>query len=62
MEKQIVKHQDKIANPSKYCPEWDAMDPRRKNALIDKRWPAEIQCFTEERGILQTILEQMIEN
>lgn len=62
LEKQIVKHQDKIANPSKYCPDWDTIDPRRKNALINKRWPAEIQCFTEEREILQTILEQMIEN
>jgi len=62
LEKQIVKHQDKIDNPSKYCSEWDTMDPRRKNALINKRWPAEIQCFTEEKDILQTILEQMIEN
>ncbi len=62
LEKQIAKHQDKIANPSKYCPGWDKMDSRRKNALINKKWPSEIQCFAEEKGILQTVLEQMIEN
>ncbi len=62
LEKQITNHKDKIANPSKHCPDWDTMDPRRKDALINKRWPAEIQCYTEERDILQTILEQMIEN
>lgn len=61
-EKLIELHKDKIANPSKYCPGWDAMDPRRQNALINKRWPAEIQCFTEEKDILQTILEQLIES
>jgi hypothetical protein len=62
LEKQIAVHKDKIANPSKHCPEWDTMDPRRKDALINKRWPAEIQCYTEERDVLRTILEQMFEN
>lgn len=62
LEKQITVHQDKIANPSKYCPDWDTMDPRRQEALINKRWPTEIQCYTEERDILQSILDQVIEN
>ena len=63
LEKQItVLHKDKIANPSKHCPDWDKMDPRRQNALINKRWPAETQCYTEERDVLQTILEQTLEN
>lgn len=57
-QKKIDLHKDKIANPSKYCPEWDTMDPRRQQALVNKRWPAEIQCYTEQRDILQTILDQ----
>lgn len=57
-EKLITEHKDKIANPSKYCPDWDIMDPRRKDALVNKRWPAEIQCYTEQSEILQTILNQ----
>ena len=61
LEKQVAVHKDKIANPSKHCSDWDKMDPRRQKAPVNKKWPAEIQCFTEERDILQTILEQVIE-
>jgi hypothetical protein len=57
-EKLIAEHKDKIANPSKYCPEWDTLDPRRRDALINKRWPAEIQCYTEQKDILKTLLDQ----
>jgi hypothetical protein len=57
-EKQIALHQDKIMNPSKYYPDWNKLDPRRRQALIDKIWPAEIQCSAEQMNILQTILEQ----
>ena len=34
------------------------MDLRRKEALIHKRWPAEIQCYTEQKDILETLLDQ----
>jgi tetratricopeptide (TPR) repeat protein len=61
-EKLIVEHKDKIANPSKFIPDWEALHPERKNALVNKKWPAEIQCYTEQRDILQTILNQRIEN
>ena len=42
-EKQIVLHKDKIANPEKYCPDWDKLDPRQREALVNKKWPAEIK-------------------
>ena len=48
---------DKIANPSKYCPDWDKMDPRHKQSLVEVKWPAEIQCYTEQRDILQSMLD-----
>ena len=43
-EKLIAEHKDKIANPSNYCPDWDAFHPDRQKALINKLWPNEIQC------------------
>ncbi len=57
-EKLIVLHKDKIANPSKHCPKWDSFHPNRQKALVEKIWPAEIECYTEQRDILQTILNQ----
>ena len=57
-EKLITEHQDKIANPLKHYPHWNTLDPRRQDALINKRWPAEIQCYTEQKDVLQTLLDQ----
>ncbi len=57
-EKLITEHQDKIANPLKHYLHWNTLDSRRQDALINKRWPAEIQCYTEQKDILQTILDQ----
>lgn len=57
-EKLIDEHKDKIANPSKYCQDWDNFHPNRKKALIEKVWPTEIQCYTEQKDILKTILDQ----
>lgn len=61
-EKQIAIHQEKISNPSKSIPNWDELRPERKEALINKKWPAEIECYTEQRDILQSILDQRLEN
>lgn len=57
-EKLITEHKDKIVNPSKYCPDWDTFHPNRQKALVEKIWPTEIQCYTEQMDILQTILNQ----
>lgn len=57
-ERQIIIHQDKIANPIKYCPDWDTFHPNRQKALVEKIWPAEIKCYTEQRDILQAILNK----
>ena len=61
-EKQISIHQEKISHPSKSIPNWDELRPERKEALINKKWPAEIECYTEQRDILQSILDQRLEN
>lgn len=57
-EKLIAEHNDKIANPSKYCQDWDNFHPNRQKALVEKVWPTEIECYAEQRDILQTILDQ----
>ncbi len=43
LEKRIAQHQDKIANPSKNIKDWDKLDPRQQQALINKKWPSDIQ-------------------
>jgi hypothetical protein len=45
-------------NPAKYCPNWETFHPNRRKALVEKIWPAEIECYVEQRDILQTILSQ----
>ncbi|MFA5249954.1 MAG: hypothetical protein WC371_00900 [Parachlamydiales bacterium] len=59
-EKQIALHKEKIANPSKFIPHWDKLHPERQQALINKKWPAEIQCYIEQRDILKSILNERI--
>ncbi len=56
-EKQIAKHKDKIANPSKHCPDWETMDLRHKESLVEVNWPAEIELYNEQRDIVQSILD-----
>jgi gas vesicle protein len=56
--KEIEKHKDKIANPEKYIPEWDRLDPREQKALINKKWPGDIKRQKEQKQILQGILKE----
>ncbi|MES2273256.1 MAG: hypothetical protein V4487_03600 [Chlamydiota bacterium] len=60
-EKQIAIHKDKIVNPSKYYPDWNELHPARRDALINKRWPAEIKLYEEQRNILQSILNERVD-
>ncbi len=56
-DKQVAIHKDKIANPSTYCPDWNKMDPRHKKSLVEVKWPAEIESYTEQGHVLQSILD-----
>ena len=57
-EKQIAIHKDKIARPSNYCPDWDKLDLRQREALINKKWPSDIKGFEEQKEILRSILDE----
>ena len=38
--------------PTKYCPDWDKLDPRQCEALVNKKWPAEIKVYEEQKNVL----------
>jgi hypothetical protein len=59
-EKQIAIHQEKISNPSKYYLDWDKLDPRQRDALINNKWPAEILLYEEQKDLLQSILNERL--
>jgi len=59
-EKQIAIHQEKIINPSQAIPHWDTLHPERRHALTNIKWPSEIQCYTEQKDLLQAILNERI--
>jgi hypothetical protein len=47
-----------IANPEKHIPNWKSLDPRQQKALIDKKWPSDIQRQTEQLEILEGLLKK----
>ncbi len=57
LEKQMLEHRDKIANPQKYIKNFDKLDPRQQKALLTKEWPAQIQKQAEQLEILKGILK-----
>jgi hypothetical protein len=60
LKKQIAEHKDKIANPEKHIPNWRSLDPRQQKALIDKKWPSDIQRQTEQLEILEGLLKKAL--
>lgn len=56
IEKQVAQHQAKIANPEKYIEGWSKIDPRQQQALINRKWPTDIQRQTEQIEVLKGLL------
>ena len=57
-EKQIEKHKDKITSPDSLIENWNKLDPRQQNALINKKWPSDIRRLTEQKNILESLLQK----
>ena len=53
IERQIAEHRDKIANPEKYIPNFRQLDVRQQEALVNKKWPSDIQRQSEQLDILR---------
>jgi RHS repeat-associated protein len=58
IEKEIQTHLDKIQNPKKYIENWESLDPRQRKALIEKKWPSDIERQVEQKNILEGILKE----
>jgi hypothetical protein len=56
---QIRNHQSWIENPRDHIREWDALDPRQRDALVNRKWPSDIQRQMEQRDILQGLADSM---
>jgi Domain of unknown function (DUF4157) len=56
IEKQIAEHQGKIANPMKFLDNWSKLDPRQQQALVNSKWPSDIQRQSEQLEILRGLL------
>jgi RHS repeat-associated protein len=52
--KQIAKHEDKIANPSKYEKNWNKLSKEEQQGLINK-WQKDIQRQKEQKEILEQL-------
>jgi RHS repeat-associated protein len=58
IKKQIATHEDKIANPQKHIQEWQKLDPRYRDALVNRKWPSDFQRQKEQLGILKGLRKQ----
>jgi hypothetical protein len=58
LKKQIEEHRDKISNPEKHIPTWKSLDPRQQKALLEKKWPTDIQRQSEQLEILEGLLKK----
>lgn len=60
LEKQIQEHADKISNPQKYIKDFDKLDIRQQENLINKKWNSDIARQKEQKQILEQILQERI--
>ena len=60
LDKQIIEHSNKIQNPKKYYPDWENLDSRNKQNLIEKKWKQDIQRQLEQKQILECILRNRV--
>lgn len=63
LEKQVKEHSDLIKNPSETMKrlgkgDWDSLDPRQQKALLEKKWPGDIQRQKETIEIFKGILKE----
>lgn len=63
LEKQVKEHSDLIRNPSETMKrlgkgDWDSLDPRQQKALLEKKWPSDIQRQQVTIEIFKGILKE----
>lgn len=58
MEKQVALHKDKIQNPDKYIPDFMKLDVRQQQALLQSKWPSDIERLNEQIDVLKGLLRE----
>lgn len=58
LEREIAIHIDKIKNPEKYIEGFKKLDLRQQKALLEKKWPGDIQRQREQLEIVKRLLEE----
>jgi hypothetical protein len=56
--RQISRHESWIRNPESKIPGFSTLDERRQRALIERRWPADIERHRMQIRIVEEILRQ----
>jgi hypothetical protein len=57
LQKQIDEHLEKILHPQRHILNFNQLDLRQQDALINKKWPMDIQRQLEQKKILEEILK-----
>ncbi len=58
LERRLREHRQKIHEPEKNVSGFVRLDPRQQQALIERKWPADIQRLQEQKDILGGILRE----
>jgi hypothetical protein len=61
MKANIIEHQNLISDPAKYLEQygkgnWNLLDPRQQQHLLNVKWPGDIQRANEQINVLEGIL------
>lgn len=64
LQKQIDEHSALINDPAGTMKklgkgDWNALDPRQQKALLERKWPGDIQRQTEQQNILKGLLDDL---
>jgi hypothetical protein len=57
MEENIAKHREWLRNPESKIPDFRKLDPRQQEALLNRKWPGDIQRAEEQIDVLRGILD-----
>jgi filamentous hemagglutinin len=58
LDQRIQEHREKIRDPVHNVAGYTQLDARQQRALLERKWPADIQRLQEQRDILAGILQE----
>ena len=58
LNQRIQEHREKMRNPGHNVAGYMQLDARQQRALLESKWPADIQRLQEQRDILAGILQE----